>query len=128
MFPKRSRNLFSLCSLKRLLTTIKFCCFIHVKETSLGVLTIFLLVSCRYLLVSSDSLENQPSSFPPLLTALVFILLADGRIVAITQIREEQTHCRKRLRAKRKMKKTYCSYVKTTTNNFTYIATTFGQR
>jgi len=43
--------------------------------------------------MSSDSSENHPYSFPPLLRALVFILLADGGFAAIAQIREEQAHC-----------------------------------
>jgi len=54
-----------------------------VKETSFGVLKIFLLVSCRNFSISSDYLENQLSSFPPLLTALVFILLDDGGVDAM---------------------------------------------
>jgi len=39
--------------------------------------------------MSSDSPENHPSSFPPLLTTLVFILLADRGVASITQIRKE---------------------------------------
>jgi len=39
--------------------------------------------------MSSKSPENHPSSFPPLLTTLVFFLLADGGVPAIAQIREE---------------------------------------
>jgi len=73
-----------------------------VKETNFGVLTLFLLVLCRYLSINYDSPENQPSSFPPLLITLVFILLDDGGVVAIVQIREGEAHCRNRLRAKRK--------------------------
>jgi len=51
-----------------------------VKETSFGVFTIFLLVSCRNSSISSDSPENQRSSFPPLITGLAFILLDDGGV------------------------------------------------
>jgi len=39
--------------------------------------------------MSSNSLENHPSSFPTLLIALVFILLQDEGVPAIAQIREE---------------------------------------
>jgi len=62
------------------------------KETSLGVLIIFLLVSSRNLLICSDSPENHPSIFPPLLIALVCILFADGGVPAIAQISEGLWH------------------------------------
>ena len=52
--------------------------FIQVKETTLGVFTLFLLVSSRYLLIRSTSPENHPSSFLLLSTPLDFILLAEG--------------------------------------------------
>ena len=42
--------------------------------------------------MSSASPENHPSSFPPLLTALDFILLADGGVPGIAQIREYLWH------------------------------------
>jgi len=66
-----------------------------VKETSFGVLTIFLLVACRYLSINSDSPENQPSSFPPLLTSLVFILLEDGGVDAMVQEEKDESTLQK---------------------------------
>jgi len=44
------------------------------KETTFGLLITFVLVSKRYLSMTSLSPENQPSSLPPDLTTLVFIL------------------------------------------------------
>ena len=62
------------------------------KETNLGVLIVFLLISSRNLLICSDSPENHSSIFPPLLTTLVFILFADGGVPAIAQISEGLWH------------------------------------
>ena len=58
--------------------------------------------------MSSDSPENHPSSFPPLLKALVFILLEDGGVVAITQIKEELSTLHRKLRAEEKIRTTDC--------------------
>ena len=64
---------------------VRFCCFIHVKDTIFGGFTFFLLVSSRYLLMTFVSPENQPSIFPPVFIALDFILLADGGVPAMLQ-------------------------------------------
>jgi len=40
--------------------------------------------------ISSDSPENQPYSFPPLLTTLVFILLEDGGVATIVQVEKDK--------------------------------------
>ena len=54
--------------------------------------TLFLLVSSRYLLIKSTSPENLLSSFPTLLTTLDFILLAEGRVLAIAKLRSKLLH------------------------------------
>ena len=100
MFPVNSRNLFNLYSLRRLRTVDRLCCFVHMKETSLSVLIVFLLVSSRNLLICSDSPENHPSIFPPLLTTLVFILFVDGGVPSIAQISEGTLQ--RKLRAEKK--------------------------
>jgi len=72
------------------------------EKTILGVLTLFILVSRRYLLIRSTSPKNHPSSFPPLLTALVFILLADGGVPTIAQFKEYLWHTAEKLRIEEK--------------------------
>ena len=47
---------------------------------------IFLLVSCMNFAINLDSPENLISSFPPLLTNLVFILLDDGGVDSMVQL------------------------------------------
>ena len=80
------------------------------KETIFGVLTIFLLVSCRYLSNNSDSPENQPLSFQPLLTTLVFILLEDEGVATIVQVEKDEHTAETNLEQREKKgRKTCCS-------------------
>jgi len=80
-----------------------------VKETTLGVFTLFLPVSSRYLLMRLASPENHPSSFPLLLTPLDFILFVEGGVPAISKTQKQAlAHCRKRLKQRRKEKHIVC--------------------